>query len=125
MARVTATEVKEIMPDVSMEDAQVLPFINAAEAMINKIFANDITTGTDLLKEIERWFTAHMIASTPFYRQAYKERVGDAEITYTGEFKQDLSSTPYGQMVKTLDTTGKMSNIAKRAITTFTIPSFD
>lgn len=125
MARVTAAEVKEIMPDLSMEDSQIAPFIAGAELIITKMFANDTTTGTNLLKEIERWFTAHMIASTPFYRQASKERVGDAEIAYTGEFKQDLSSTPYGQMVKTLDTTGKMSNVGKRGITTFTIPSFD
>lgn len=123
MARVTASEVKEIMPDLSMEDTQVLPFINAANVVINKVFADDVAVGTDLLKEIERWFTAHMIASTPFYRQAFRERVGEADIIYTGEFKQDLSSTPYGQMVKTLDTTGKMANMGKRGITTFTIKS--
>ena len=122
--RVTASEVKEIMDGCTVVDSIVETFILAANALINKVFAGDTIMGTVLLKEIERWFTAHMLAST-LVRMASKEKLGDAEITYTGKYAANLDSTPYGQMVKQLDITGKMSQyVGKQMASLRAVKSF-
>ena len=124
MARVSATEVKSIMDNVTLDNTVIDVYIKGANLLVTDVFSGDTDIGTDLLKEIERWLTAHMIASTR-WRLAKRERVGDAEIEYTGTFRQDLSSTPYGQMVKQLDTTGKLENAGKRAASIYAVKQFD
>lgn len=124
MARTTATEVKEIMDNCTLDGTIVDVYIVAANALVTKILGDDITIGDVLLEEIERWFTAHMIASTR-WRTTTKEKVGDASVEYTGEFKQNLSSTSYGQMVMQLDITGKMGNIGKKAASIYAVTSFE
>lgn len=124
MARVTATEVKEIMDNCNKTDAVVEVFINAASTFITKVFADDTVLTTDELKEIERWFTAHMIASTIF-RTTTEEKLGDASVKYTGQFGMALDSTPYGQMVKQLDRTSKISEAGLKRATMSAIKSFD
>ena len=124
MARVTATEVKEIMDNCTVSDPIVETMIGAATEVVDQAFANDTTIGTTLLKEIERWFTAHMLAST-LHRQASEEKLDDAAVKYTGQWGKNLESTSYGQMVLTLDTSGKMAKLGKRSASTFAIPSFD
>lgn len=125
MALVTATEVKEIMPSTTVIDATVLVFINAADLLISKVFAGDTTIGSELLKEIERWFTAHMLAST-LIRTTSEEKLGDASMKYTGKWDKNLDSTPYGQMVNQLDYTGKMAAmVGRRGASIHAIESFD
>jgi hypothetical protein len=65
-----------------------------------------------------------MIAST-LSRSTSKERLGDAEVTFTGKWGEMLKSTPYGQMVLTLDITGRMAKSGKTAVTLFAIPNFE
>ena len=127
MARTTADEVRLIMDNLTEDDLSdtiIESYILGANALVTKILGDDTTIGAVLMEDIERWFTAHMIASTR-WRVASKEKVGQALVEYTGEWKQDLSSTPYGQMVKQLDITGKMSNIGKRAASIYAVTSFD
>lgn len=123
MARTTATEVKQILDDSSLLDAIVDAYIIGANALIT---ANLTGSGLSdiLMKEIERWLTAHMIACTR-ERMAAKEGAGGAFIEYTGQYGDSLSSTPYGQMVMTLDTTGAMASLGGKAATVFSIPSFE
>ncbi len=109
MALVTATEVKAIMDNCTVADAVVNTCIVAADEVINTVFEDDTEITATLLKEIERWFTAHMVA-TVFDRPASKERVGDVDMWYANVWKENLASTPYGQMVKQLDLSGKMAN---------------
>lgn len=122
--RVNALEVTQIMDGCTLSEETVDAFIVAANLLINKVFSGDTTTGEDMLKEIEKWFAAHMIAST-LWRVATKEKIGEVSIEYTGAFGENLASTPYGQMVKQLDTTGKMNNIGKKAASIYAITSFD
>jgi hypothetical protein len=124
MARVTATEVKEILDNCVVEDSVIKTMIDAGTLVIDSVFTDDTDVGTDLLKEIERWFVAHMVAST-LHRMGKEEKVGDAQIAYTGSWGMGLDSTPYGQMVKQLDITGKMSKVGKRGASMFAIPSFE
>ena len=123
--RTTHDEVLEIMDsDCSVSHAVVDRLIIAASAVVDQVFENDTDIGTTLLEEIECWLTAHMIAST-LYRTTSEEKVGDATAKYTGQWGKKLESTPYGQMVLTLDTTGKMAKLGKAAASIFAIPSFE
>ena len=113
--RVIASEVRQIMENCTLDDQTIDAFIVGANELVTQVYAGDITMTTKLLKEIEKWFTAHMIAST-IQRTATEEEVGDARVKYTGYFSKKLESTPYGQMVLTLDISGKMSKAGKTAI---------
>ncbi len=127
MARTTATEVRQIMDNLTtdaMSDTDVDSYILGANALVTKILGDDTSIGAVLLEDIERWFTAHMIACTR-HRTTTEEKLGDATVKYTGAFKEKLSSTPYGQMVMQLDITGKMANIGKKRAGIFAVKSFD
>jgi len=66
----------------------------------------------DQLTEIERWFSAHLIACTKDH-QPLSETDGQASIGYQGKTEMALDSTHYGQMCKILDTTGTLAEKAK------------
>lgn len=120
--RVTAIEVKAIMPGVSILDATVDLYIAAGNLIINSVFgATDVS---DLTIQIEKWFIAHMIASTQS-RMSIEEKLGDASVRYHDYKGEGLASTPYGQMVILLDQLGLMANIGKRAASIYVIESFD
>lgn len=125
MARVTPTEVKAIMNNCTVADDTVDIFILGATQMISKVFSGDTTTGSNLLKEIERWLAAHMIATTPLHRISTEETVGQATIKYAGKFGEGLKSTPYGQMVLQLDVTGKMGKIGKGEASIYAVTGED
>jgi hypothetical protein len=119
--RVSATEVKEIMDNCTVGDTIVGTFITGANGIVNAVFD---TTDITVYKEIERWLTAHMLAST-LARTTSEEKIGDASVKYTGKWGSKLESTPYGQMVLLLDTSGKMANAGKMAASIFAIPEFE
>ena len=124
MARTTATEVKAIMDNCTVDDTVVDVFIISANAVVTKVFSGDTVIGSTMKEEIERWFTAHMLAST-LCRTTTKEKIGEASVEYTGTFRDNLSSTPYGQVVLTLDLTGKMANIGKKRASIYSVTSFE
>jgi len=121
--RVVASEVRQIMENCTLDDPTIDAYIVGANAIVIGVFGDDTST---LSKEIEKWLTAHMIASSK-QRQGLIEKLGDAAITYTGKFETELKSTTYGQMVLTLDISGKMGKIGKReaSIYTITSPTFE
>jgi hypothetical protein len=123
-ARVTATEVKAILDNCTVSDTIVDTFILSANLTVTSVFASDTTASEAFLKEIERWFTAHMISST-LERTTITEKIGEVSVKYAGEFKQNLSSTPYGQMVMQIDVTGKMNNLGKRKASIYAVKSFE
>jgi hypothetical protein len=124
MARVTAAEVREIMDNCTLENHVVDTFIIGAHELVDLVYANNTTISQVLIKEIERWFTAHMIAST-IERTTSDEKIGDAAATYTGKWGENLSSTPYGQMVLQLDVTKEMSNIGKQKASIYAVKQFE
>jgi hypothetical protein len=123
MARVTATEVKAIMDNCLLTDTTVNTFILAANKLVTKIFGYS-TTEDSMYKEIERWLSAHLIAST-LERTTSIEKLGDASVTFTGKWGEGLKSTPYGQMVLLLDTSGELANAGKAAASITAVISFD
>jgi hypothetical protein len=123
--RVTHDDVLEIMDsDCTVSHTVIDNLIITANAIINKVFAGDNTMSEDMLKAVEQWFTAHMIAST-LWRTTADEKIGDAAVTYTGKWGFGLDLTPYGQMVKQLDVTGKMAKIGLKGASIYAIPNFD
>lgn len=122
--RVTAGEVKQIMDDCALTDQVIDSFIVGANALVTKVFSGDTEITTVLLKEIEKWMTAHMLAST-LNRTTSDEKIGDASVKFTGQWGKKLESTPYGQTVLTLDPTGKMSKAGKSAAYIYAVKSFE
>lgn len=120
MARVTATEVKGII-DTDLTDAAVEVYITSANVMVDSVLG---TGTTDLLKEVERWLSAHMIAITK-ERQEKSVEAGGASVNYSGRFGDMLQSTTYGQTVLMLDITGKFANLGGHRPKIIAIKSFD
>lgn len=118
MARVTAAEVKEII-NTSLTETQVTPYITSANVYVTDRLGSS-TLAASTLKEIERWFTAHMIASTQ-ERISKSEEAGGARIEYVGEYGEGLKSTPYGQMCISLDTTGLLVQEGKKKISFYVL----
>jgi hypothetical protein len=124
MGRVTATEVKAILDNTTLTDASIDAFIVGANLMVTNTLESLGVLDADTLKEIERWLTAHMISST-IERMSASEGAGGATIKYTGEWGKNLTSTSYGQMVLTLDTTGTMASLGGKAVDVYAVKSFD
>lgn len=119
--RTNYTDVDAIMDGMTVNEADVNKYITGANAMLNEV----IGTGTSvLMTEIEKWLTAHMISSTR-ERIGKEEEAGGAKIKYTGFWSEGLKSTPYGQMVLTLDTTGAFAALGKPSASITAITSFD
>lgn len=123
--RVDASEVKEILDNCQLDDTEIDPYIVAASALLDQIFANDTVMSTTLLKEVERWYAAHLIACTRF-RTKDTEKLGDAAVKYTGKYDIGLDATLYGQTLKQFDVTGKFSSyVGKKQASIYAILSFD
>ena len=109
MARVTEAEVLEIM-DNDLEEGDVSPFVISANVFVTQHLGGKLSE--DVLKEIERWVAAHMVASTKD-RQIKDTGADNAYIKYTGYWSEGLNGTSYGQMAIALDATGTLAILAK------------
>ena len=125
MARVVADEVKEI---ISTDLTDISPFITAANLTVSDRLGADTNLSAAQLKEIERWFTAHLIAMSNMdagARDVDTEGTLDARVTYAGKTGKGLFATRYGQMAVSLDTTGKLASLGKRALLFKAVTSFE
>lgn len=116
MARVTATEVREIIT-TALTDAQIDAFAAAATLIIDRYATQCTTAGTATLKEIERQTVAHMIsgAGTQGSGQRIASRTfGNSSISYQGSSSSlDFSSSQYGQTAMMLDPCGILADFGK------------
>ena len=125
--RVTADEVEAIMDDAfAMESSfDVTPFITAANLVVtDRLGLSGL--GDDLLKEIERWLSAHLASCK--YTRHKSEAIGDAQQTLqVGPLGKGLDWSSYGQQVKLLDSTGVLANVGKRKafLKAMNAPSWD
>lgn len=109
MARVTEEEVLEIM-DNDLEEDVISPFVISANVFVTQHLSGKLSE--DVLKEVERWVAAHMVASTKD-RQIKDTGADNAYIKYTGYWSEGLNGTSYGQMAIALDATGTLAVLAK------------
>ena len=117
MPRVTATEVRVIITTALLDAA-----IDAYIAIANPMVTNTVTCGLSaaVLKEIERWLTAHLISITQ-ERITTEEKLGEATVKYA----QGGKTQTYWDMVLFLDTCGGFANLGKRAVKVTAITSFE
>lgn len=109
MARVTSDEVKQIISTT----LDPTPFIEAANVVVNDRLASE-SLSVSTLKEIERWLSAHFLAiRSP---QKKSQSIDGASETYVlpPVSAEGLKSTPYGQQVLLLDSSGVLTSLGKK-----------
>lgn len=111
--RIIEADVRAIL-ETSLDDGDIQVYIAVANGILSAELSNS-GLGAATMANIERWLTAHLIASTR-ERMGKSEKLGEAAITYIGSFGIGLDSTPYGQTAKMLDSTGKLANMGKKSI---------
>ncbi len=113
--RVTKDDVFVIFPfsdDITTAIADI--FILAANQLTNKVETEGGLTDADILKEIERWLSAHFIAIRE--PQAKSERAGDVAQTVQEKVDLYFAQTRYGQMALLLDTTGTLAELQRDTV---------
>lgn len=107
--RIDAQDVKDIL-DFDPSIQNLLPFIAAAEEMVNNLCLKS-GYSSNLLCIIETWLAAHFVAiRDPRYQS---EGIGAANASYIASGGMNLSQTPYGQQALTLDWKGNLAWIDK------------
>lgn len=106
--RTTNTAVRSVIP-TGLTDDEIDALIVQSNTIVNRTLVNK-GLAEDLLKDIETWLTAHLIA-TGKEIQPISEKVGDVSVQYSAVGgKRDkggfLEETTYGRMVLFLDTSG-------------------
>lgn len=106
MARVTAIEVRVILPaSTALTDPQIDAAIAAATCIVDQIAAGcgeDLTV--DCLKQVELYLSAHYAAATEnsLTLKSEKSPCGGGSATYGFQFGEGVKGTPFGQMANTL-----------------------
>jgi hypothetical protein len=96
-ARTTKTQVRYVI-ETALEDDEIDALITQANSIVTRTLENE-ALGDSLLKDIETWLTAHLIAMG-------KERQPIRVTFEKNGAKTFLERTTYGQMVLFLDPTG-------------------
>jgi hypothetical protein len=108
--RVTEAEVETLL-DVD-SDIDVDSFITTANLLVTQVLTGS-GLSDELLAEIEKYLSAHMLESHPRLRQLTQEKFGDAAQSFAGKFGEGLKATAHGQMVLILDTSGRFEKVGK------------
>ena len=109
--RTTTEDVQAIISTT----VNLLPFLLTASALVDTYLSTAGLSAT-LLREIERWWTAHLVALQQ--PQVTQKRLGQTALTYErASLGIGLKSTRYGQVVLALDSTGTLATMTdtKRA----------
>lgn len=107
--RVSESDVRGIIdhdPCVSLK-----PFIRTANILTDKVASQDVDgeLGTDLLKEIELYLSAHFYGHRD---QLFQSKSTDgASASFQGKTGMFLTSTQYGQTAMMLDVTGYLRSL--------------
>ena len=120
--RTTVAEVKTII-ETSLDAEDIECYISDANAVVTDVLG-DTDMGATLLSKIEKWLTAHLITMSR-ERMARIEEVDDARVEYAGRTGLYLDSTTYGQTVKTMDSSGRMSGLGGKEAGLWSISTVD
>ncbi len=121
--RVTAANVKEII-STTQENDIVDVIITSANLLVTQTL-NSQGLSDNLMKEIERWLSAHFLAMS-LERQTEREEIGGDTNEQYAKLGQGLNGSTYGQTVKMLDTSGLLDAVLGKkkasiiAVTSFT-----
>jgi hypothetical protein len=111
MARVTDVEVGLIL-DTDVTD--FTPFISIANILVTTQLSTPAKiTNSTILKEIERWLSAHFFKCS-LEQQEKVHEVGSTKATFMGAGNEvGLGATLYGQQAIAMDTSGTLANMGK------------
>lgn len=109
--RTTESAVKAILGDHYDGSSSLLPFIDTATILVDRIDLAD-TAGemTDAaLEMVERYLSAHFYTHADMIAQS--RSTGGASGSFQGQTQMGFDATLYGQTAKRLDTTGTLVNL--------------
>ena len=111
--RISEEDIRSTLPTDPL--INVAPFIPPANALTNKVSANDTgnVLNSAVLAEIERYLAAHFYAL--YDQQFLANKTADASANYQGKTDMGLDFTRFGQMAKTLDVSGYLATIGEGA----------
>ena len=115
--RTSVPEVRKIIT-TDITDDDVTAFLTAASVMVDQVLGSSTELLDATKTEIEKFLTAHGIAST-VTQQLAEAGGGDTRVKFQGETGKGLDSTGYGQYAKRLDTTGRLAGLDKEERTEF------
>jgi hypothetical protein len=112
--RTTKTQVRYVI-QTGLEDDEIDALISHANSIVTRVVGSE-SLGAAVLKDLETWLTAHLIAIGK-ERQPLSEKVGDIWLSFEKMGgKGFLEMTTYGRMVLFLDPTGNFQRSSlKRA----------
>lgn len=121
----TVDDVEDLMQDSSLSDSYVTSILTTVDRILTKVYENySGVIGNSLLTEIQKYYAAHIIASTT-QRMGAEEQVGEARIKYIGKWDVGFNSTPYGQILLALDVTGQIAKSGLKSASIYAVKSFD
>ena len=126
MARVTATEVRAVLPThTTLTDGQINAAIAAATCLVDQVAAGcgeDLSV--DCLKQVELYLSAHYAAATENTLSLASETdpCGGGKATYGFQFGEGVKGTPFGPMAQMLSG-GCLAEIEKQPVNLFSIGS--
>jgi hypothetical protein len=115
--RTTEQGVLDIM-DNDLTTAQVTPYLTSSNIFVTETLLS-VGLSDEILAEIEKWLTAHMIALTKD-RISKEEGAGGAYIKWAGIWEKGFNATPYGQMAMNLDSSNTLATIVKQKSSAWT-----
>ncbi len=112
--RVTEEDVRGIVD--TDEKFSIAPFIDVATALTDYVSAQDngSVLNAALLKEIEKWLSAHFYAIKD--PQSTEKKTEEASAKFQGQTAMGLDSTYWGQMAKSLDVSGTLATLGKKKV---------
>jgi hypothetical protein len=107
---ITPTELRQIFTTELPDDGLSVFCDTAADIVDEKLAGSGLSDAR--IKRVGLFLAAHLASSNSPVPQS--ENISGVSYTRQGQTGMGLDSTYYGQMAKTLDTSGKLSTLGKR-----------
>lgn len=121
----TYSDVQNLMQDTTIDSTYITNILTTVDRILTKVYEYyGGVIGDDLLTEIQKYYAAHIIASTT-QRITSEEKVGEAQIKYIGKWDVGFNATPYGQLLLALDISGLIAKSAMKAASIYAVKSFE
>jgi len=114
MARVTAAEVRQILPvpstgDGSVDNTDLGAIIDVANRLVTDVLGS-AGLSTARLKDVELYLAAHLLTIREMdFGATIEQKVNETWAQYGGRLKSGLEFTRFGQTALVLDTSGKLA----------------
>jgi hypothetical protein len=107
--RVSEHELREVVE--TKDDEKVVQFIDDANVLVNETLGINSGLSDDRLKLIEKYLAAHLFVLAYEKGGMFMEKKGESTNMYSRSEGEGLSSTRFGRLVATLDSTGKLNKV--------------